>query len=512
MKRGAGRGGAFAFVALGVTIIALLAGGLGVWAAPGQGRLRGTVPTPTPRATATKPKPPTPTPPPPPTPGGGGGGVPAPATRTATPTRTPCLNCPTPAPITAGQAFDILVNVGGPDYTDRQGRLWQADQAYSAGETAWGYTLGEAEAGEFAGARPIGGTSDSPLYQDERWGMTGYVFTVPDGRYEVELRFAEQFVAQKGERVFHVRVQNQAALPAFDIVAAAGGPFIAVNRIVTTTVSGGLLTIGFAWQAENPVLAAVRVSAIVPPAPTAAPSETPTPTETAAPTGTPTVPAPTETPEPPTATPSPTSTPTQTPLPAAASEIAVFPQAAAALRSQDGAVLVRLPAGAATEAMTLAYIPERLSLPAPNPGFVLGSAAFSVQPYDAAGRPAGDVMLAQPVTITVRYSVADAKLAGQETGRLVLGQYRPNDAAWVALETTTDAAAGTLSARTRRMGLFALMIHTPVAGALATEAAAADSAGRLSPGALVLGGAFGLVVGVGWWLGRRRAQNGVTDS
>ena len=100
----------------------MLASGSGAWAANGPEPRRGTVPTPTPKAppTATR----TPDPGRPPTP-----------TRVIPPTRTPCVNCAAPVPATESAAADILVNVGGEEYTDGASQVWQADQEYVEGLT-----------------------------------------------------------------------------------------------------------------------------------------------------------------------------------------------------------------------------------------------------------------------------------------------------------------------------------------------------------------------------------------
>ena len=154
------------------------------------------MPTPTPKPQPTKPGAPTPSQPNnPPTPT---------RTRVVPPTRTP--SAAGSAATTAGNtpeaveetADAILANAGGSEYTSSAGEEWQGDQEYVAGETAWGYVLAEAESGTFEGTHPISGTKDSSLYQDERWAMAGYRFDLPNGRYQVTLGFAEQFVTRPG--------------------------------------------------------------------------------------------------------------------------------------------------------------------------------------------------------------------------------------------------------------------------------------------------------------------------
>ncbi len=450
--------GALIFVVCGMVLLLAFASSSGAWAESGATLRRGTVPTPTPRvqATATQANAPAPKPSP---------------TRITPPTRTPCVNCATPAPAlldeTVPAAVDILVNVGGDEYTDKAGRVWLADQEYVEGETLWGYVLSDADSSTFVGKQAIGATTDSPLYQDERWGMPGYIFEVPDGRYQVTLRWAEQYgrIKRPGQRVFSVKLQGALALKDFDIFAAAGGALLAVDRTVDVTVSKGRLLIDFVPEAENPTVAAIAVQRVLPPTPTRAPTSSATPTDTPAPTDTPSPPTPS-----PTATPTLTLTPspTATALPATARSAGVFPQAAAALRSADGGVLVRVPAGAVSETMTLVYIPEDAAqLPQLHDGFRMGSAPFSLQTLSAAGEYMTQTLLREPLTLTVRYTASDVQAAGGDVSRLVLQTVR-DGRQWLAMETSADAVAGTLSARTRRLGVFALTVRTAPPATAAT--------------------------------------------
>lgn len=463
------------FVAIGVLVLGMLANGSGVWAEAGLGPLRGTVPTPTPKTQPTKPPqagPPTPT-------------------RVVPPTRTPCANCPTPVPVTELPPSDLLVNVGGEEYTDATGKVWQADQEYVADLTTWGYVNGEAETGSFMGEMLIGKTADSKLYQDERWAMSGYRFELANAVYEVTLKFAEQFVKATGERVFSVQVGDQ-LLKDIDILAESGAPFSALDRVVTVTVSSKLLRIDFLAQIENPTLAAIAIHSLLPPTPTPGPTNTPAPTET---------PPPTETPVPPTATTSPTPSPTSTALPSTARVAAIFPGAESALRSADGAVFARIPQNAVGEAMQMIYIPaDELALPHPEPGFRMGSVAFSLRAADSRGVVVSDTLLAEPIVLNVRYSAADIEAADHEFARLVLANYRPELKQWVAVESANDTVNAALSGRTRRLGLYAIMVRAlPSVRVGGTE--------LMSTTTLIAGAAalvlLGLVVGYGW--GRRKA-------
>jgi hypothetical protein len=216
-------------------------------------------------------------------------------------------NTPTPTPTIA---YDLRVNTGGPNYTDTQGKLWLADQAYIAG--SWGYT---STGGTYTTGTAIANTEDDPLYQTERyWGGTGggYRFDVPVvGQYEVTLLFSEntQSIWQNGMRVFNIKMEGQQVYANFDIHALAPGKYRALTVTTTVSVNDGALTIDFLTIAtkNSPKIDGIRVFAKQP--------ATPTPTQTSTATRTPTI---TNTPIGPTATTTPTRTPTNTATPTVA--------------------------------------------------------------------------------------------------------------------------------------------------------------------------------------------------
>jgi hypothetical protein len=231
------------------------------------------------------------------------------STPTATPTRTrtPTIT-PTPTP------YLQRVNVGGPAYTDIHDRSWAADQPFAVG--SWGYGNGTPT----ATTDEISGTNDPDLYQDYLLYLTGgsaaYRFTVPNGQYDVTLKFSEDAYDQAGLRVFDVSLEKAVVLPDFDIYAAAGGKGIAVDEVLRTNVTEDVLHIGLKAKVGQPKIDAIYVQWV-------GIALTPTPTSTTTPTMTPSNTA-TKTPAPtrtrtftPTVTATITATRTATPAPAA---------------------------------------------------------------------------------------------------------------------------------------------------------------------------------------------------
>ncbi|MCD6166727.1 VCBS repeat-containing protein, partial [bacterium] len=108
------------------------------------------------------------------------------------------------------------VNSGGDTYTDSKGNVWSADQAYTSG--SWGYVGGRT----YSRSVPIANTTDDQLYQSERYRMSAYRFTVPNGRYRVDLHFAEIYCSRVGQRIFDVYIEDNLVLDDFDIYALVG--------------------------------------------------------------------------------------------------------------------------------------------------------------------------------------------------------------------------------------------------------------------------------------------------
>jgi hypothetical protein len=210
-------------------------------------------------------------------------------TATSTPTATPPpTNTPTPVP------YEKRVHAGSINpYTDVANLVWEADRAY--GTTGpWGYTTGTA----YSSTTAVSGTNDDPLYQKYRELVGEYHFEVPNGQYQVTLKFAEFTVTKATDRPMIIAIEGVVVETGLSVYGVAGLA-TALDRLYPTTVSDGLLTIAFAKGSgarKNPAVSAIQVKTAQPPTPT------PTPTFTVTPGG-------------PTFTPTPTPTNTPTPVP-----------------------------------------------------------------------------------------------------------------------------------------------------------------------------------------------------
>ena len=84
-----------------------------------------------------------------------------------------------------------------------------------------------------------------------------YQFAVANGTYAVNLKFAENYATAAGQRSFNVIINGQTVLTNFDIFAAAGGGFKALDRGFSASVTNGQMIIQLV-----PVIGAAKIDAV----------------------------------------------------------------------------------------------------------------------------------------------------------------------------------------------------------------------------------------------------------
>ena len=154
---------------------------------------------------------------------------------------------------------ELRIDTRGENYVDSAGNTWVPDQPYTLG--SWGYTYGS-NGGTYTSPNTVTGTNDPLLYQTERWFATtpgSYTFDVPNGPYEVELRFAEIFGRLKGQRVFNVAINGTLVLQNLDIAGTVGND-VALSRTFPVTVTGNQLAISMIPITDSAKISAIRVT------------------------------------------------------------------------------------------------------------------------------------------------------------------------------------------------------------------------------------------------------------
>lgn len=162
-------------------------------------------------------------------------------------------------PAGAVVAPTVRVNSGGPAWVAPDGVQWLADTGFSGGRTG-------------SVTASISGTTTPRLYQSARVGTFAYQFALPDGTYQVTLKFAELWASAAGRRKFAVDLNGVRVLNNFDIFAAAGGRYRAIDRSFAASVAGGKLLIRLTGQVGNALINAIEVVAAPPPGGAAPPA------------------------------------------------------------------------------------------------------------------------------------------------------------------------------------------------------------------------------------------------
>src|SRR2546426_638816 len=162
---------------------------------------------------------------------------------------TPCL------PAVSGEEIRILCGRREAN-TDRAGRVWSADRYFEQGES------------EERPVKFLARTFDTALFQGGRTGDFLYRIPLRAGVYELHLYFVETTfgpgtTAGGGEnsRVFHVVANGKRILSDFDIIADAGGPGIADERVFKDISPGpdGLLQLRFVSNRSQATVSAIEL-------------------------------------------------------------------------------------------------------------------------------------------------------------------------------------------------------------------------------------------------------------
>ena len=106
---------------------------------------------------------------------------------------------------------------------------------------------------------PVADTDTPAVYQTVRYGLSGYLLEVPNGRYTVTLKFNEPHYREAGKRVFGASVQGRRVIDKLDLFAKVGA-----NRALDVSFEGievkdGKLRIDFDKIVEFPCVAGVAI-------------------------------------------------------------------------------------------------------------------------------------------------------------------------------------------------------------------------------------------------------------
>jgi beta-galactosidase len=140
--------------------------------------------------------------------------------------------------------------------TDTSTGLYGSDNFFTGGD---GHLLNKPVRGNPPPPKVVAGAADQKLYLAYRTGRFSYELPLPNGEYDLTLRFVEPVQDQAlGKRVFDVLVQGKLAMADLDIAAAAGA-MKAFERTVTLHVGDGKGRIEFVPKAGEAILSSFSV-------------------------------------------------------------------------------------------------------------------------------------------------------------------------------------------------------------------------------------------------------------
>jgi len=155
----------------------------------------------------------------------------------------------------------IRVDAGNGTYPDCLGNVWWADQVYTPG--GWGYSPSGAPI--YSTNAFIGNTSDPNLYQTSRWSNTGtvdYQFNVPNGNYNVQMKFAETdtSISLGNPREFDVDVNGYRVASDFNVYGTVGANST-VDLYSNVTVTENLIHVVLTGTTgPAPMIAAIGIA------------------------------------------------------------------------------------------------------------------------------------------------------------------------------------------------------------------------------------------------------------
>lgn len=105
---------------------------------------------------------------------------------------------------------------------------------------------------------------DERLYDSYREGEFSYRVALPNGRYRVQLKFAEPTATGPGERLFDVTANGVTQLREFDILKAAGGRLKGVDQFFDAAVDHGILVLAFRPRRGSALVSALSITPLAP--------------------------------------------------------------------------------------------------------------------------------------------------------------------------------------------------------------------------------------------------------
>lgn len=149
-------------------------------------------------------------------------------------------------------SFPIKINCAGPAALD-----YLADAGWTK-DTDYGVLDGSST--NYASSLQINNTDEDVIFQSEKYGMVTYKVRVPNGNYNVNLMFAENYFTSSGKRVFDVYLEQNRVLENFDIYLESGNTTANIKEFLNINVSDYVLDIQFAEKIDNALINGIVIT------------------------------------------------------------------------------------------------------------------------------------------------------------------------------------------------------------------------------------------------------------
>jgi beta-galactosidase len=153
---------------------------------------------------------------------------------------------------------DRVVSIKAGDiagYASKDGQRFGSD-TYFAGGTAHGVNPPDTAPRDHITVL----ADDERQYDSFREGEFSYRVPLPNGRYRVQLKFAEPTATAPGERVFDVTANGVMQMREFDILKAAGGRLKGVDQFFDAAVDHGILVLAFRPRRGSALVSALSIT------------------------------------------------------------------------------------------------------------------------------------------------------------------------------------------------------------------------------------------------------------
>ena len=142
--------------------------------------------------------------------------------------------------------------------------------------------------------------------------------------------------------------------------------------------------------------------------------------------------------------------------------VEVIPGRPAQVVSPNGDVLVSLKLGSVDEPIELLYQPVAPhQIPYLPAGYVSSRNSFNLSVADEGGELATSFSFNNPITITIRLSPEDVRLAGGVVSNVVIQYHNVGNGQWTPLPTRVDFSSSMAQTQVTHLSIFALTIRAP---------------------------------------------------